>query len=125
MRPGHSGSTPAVGLAGDRDGNYSKVETLALGFPVFSREGDRLGRLVDVQGEWMVVQSGLFIRVRRGVPKELADVDEAQEEIRLRAAREAVRNSPVIEESSISRDCADRLRAHYERTTVFNFDGSE
>jgi hypothetical protein len=100
------------------------METLALGFPVLSREGDPLGRLVDVQGEWLIFQSGFLFKIRRAAPKELAEVNEAEEEIRLRASAEAVRRSPVLEESDISKDDAELLRAHYERTTVFNFDGS-
>jgi len=75
-----------------------------------SADGTRLGRVVGVRGDVVIVRVGPLLRRRRvGVPIEFAHLDDGERTVRITVSRSMLSDAPAINGSFDERAVA----AHY------------
>ena len=71
--------------------------TLAMdGYRVMSSDDERLGRVVGVDDEFVIVELGRFRRVRRPVPLAFAHPDDAAKVVRITVPRHGLARAPRV-----------------------------
>jgi hypothetical protein len=71
------------------------------GYEVITSDEERVGRIVEVKGENLIVEHGLLRKKRRAVPKTFAEADNEQQLVRLTITSELVEGSPEVEDGSV------------------------
>ena len=66
------------------------------GYRVVGADGEALGRIAGVEGEFVIVEVGRFMRVRRPVPLEFAHPDDAERVVRITVPRHGLARAPRI-----------------------------
>jgi hypothetical protein len=73
------------------------------GFEVVTSDDCKIGHVVAVEGDHLVIEHGLLKKTRHAVPETFAHTDEAEETVRLSVSKEIVVSSPKLENGSIDR----------------------
>ena len=92
----------------------SRLEPLD-GYDVFV-EGERIGIVVGVSRESIVIRQGVLIRSFRAVPMSAAVVRDAERSVTVFVSRAAVRRSPKINRNQAVDDAL--IAAHYEAAAL-------
>jgi hypothetical protein len=71
------------------------------GYEVITSDEQKVGRIVEVKGDNLIVESGLLRKKRHAVPKTFAEADDEQRLVRLTIASELVEASPEVEDGSV------------------------
>jgi hypothetical protein len=72
------------------------------GFEVVTSDDCKLGRVVDVRENYLIVEHGTLRKTRHAVPTTFAHADEAAKEVRLSVSKEIVDGSPKIDNGSVN-----------------------
>jgi len=73
------------------------------GFDVLSSDGSKVGEVVEVDHDFLVVEHGLLRKSRRAVPKAFAHPDEGERIVRLSVSKELVNDSPQLDDGKFDR----------------------
>jgi hypothetical protein len=73
------------------------------GYEVITSDAERSGRVVEVEGDNLIIEHGLLRKTRHAVPKVFAQPDESERVVRLTVTRELVEASPKLEDDSLDR----------------------
>jgi hypothetical protein len=71
------------------------------GYEVITSDEQKVGRIVEVKGDNLIVENGLLRKKRHAVPKTFAEADDEQRLVRLTIASELVEASPEVEDGSV------------------------
>jgi hypothetical protein len=71
------------------------------GYEVITSDDRKVGRVVEVKGDNVIVEHGLLRKTRQAIPKPFAHSDESEEVVRLSVSSEIVENSPKIEDDQV------------------------
>lgn len=71
------------------------------GYEVVTSDENGLGRVVDEQGEYLIVEHGTLRKSRHAIPKTFAHTDEAENVVRVTVSKEIVESSPKLENGSL------------------------
>ncbi len=66
------------------------------GFEVITSEDDRLGTVVGIVGENLVVEHGALFKSRHALPRTFVEVDESTRTVRTTLSKELIHNSPKL-----------------------------
>jgi hypothetical protein len=71
------------------------------GFEVVTNDDCKIGHVLTVQDNHLVIEHGLLKKTRHAVPETFAHSDDSEETVRLSVSKEIVVNSPRLENGSI------------------------
>jgi hypothetical protein len=80
------------------------------GYDVIGSDGGKLGHVVAVEGDLLVIEEGLLRKSRYAIPKAFAHPDDQEEVVRLTVSKELVEDSPPLENGNVDRQA---VAAHY------------
>ena len=67
------------------------------GFDVLTFDGDKAGKVIGRQGDYLVVEQGAIFKHRRALPAIFATVDEGEGVVRTTLSRELLEGAPKVE----------------------------
>ena len=73
------------------------------GYDVITSDDHKVGSVLGVDGDLVIVESGLLRKTRHAVPQAFAHVDADEQVVRLTLSKELVESSPAIDDDSIDR----------------------
>lgn len=87
------------------------------GFDVLTFDGEKAGKVVGRQGDYLLVQQGAIFKHRRGLPAVCATVDESERVVRTTLSRSLIESAPSVggRPSSRTGASASRRRRSSER----------
>ena len=71
------------------------------GYEVITSDDHKLGHVVEVRGDKVIVEHGLLRKARHAVPTPFVHTDESEEVVRLSVSSEIVESSPKIEDGQL------------------------
>ena len=71
------------------------------GFEVVTNDDCKIGHVLEVQDDHLVIEHGLLKKSQHAVPETFAHSDDSEETVRLSVSKEIVVNSPKLENGSI------------------------
>ncbi len=80
------------------------------GYEVITSDDRKVGRVVEVKGDNVIVEHGLLRKTQQAIPKQFVHADESEEVVRLSVSSEIVENSPKIEDENVDEHA---VAAHY------------
>ena len=80
------------------------------GYEVIGSDDGKLGHVVEIDGEFLIVEEGTLRKKRHAIPKAFAHPDDGEEVVRLTVSKELVEDSPTFKEGQLDRKAA---AAHY------------
>jgi len=80
------------------------------GYEVITSDEQKAGRVVDLKGDYVVVEYGLLRKKRRAIPKPFLHADDSEHVVRLSVAWDMVDTSPKIDNGSVDERAG---AAHY------------
>lgn len=73
------------------------------GYDVITSDDHKVGGVVRVEGDFLIVEGGLLRKTKHAVPLTFAQVDEDERVVRLTLAREIVEDSPQVDDDTLDR----------------------
>jgi hypothetical protein len=80
------------------------------GYEVIGSDDGKLGHVVQIDGDFLIVEEGTLRKKRHAIPKALAHPDDGEQVVRLTVSKELVEESPTFKEGEFDRKAA---AAHY------------
>jgi hypothetical protein len=71
------------------------------GYEVITSDDHKVGRVVEIRGDNVIVEHGLLRKTRQAVPTPFVHADEAEQVVRLSVSSEIVETSPKIEDGRL------------------------
>jgi hypothetical protein len=65
------------------------------GYDVRTIAGDKIGHVVDAQGDYLIIEHGL-LKSKHALPKTFAEVDESERQVRTTLSKELIYDSPKV-----------------------------
>jgi hypothetical protein len=66
------------------------------GYEVVTTDDEKIGKVVDTQGDNLIVEHGTIRKSKHALPRTFADIDEGQQRIRMTVSKEIFCDSPKI-----------------------------
>jgi hypothetical protein len=73
------------------------------GYEVITSDDRKIGHVVRVEGDMLVVESGKLRKSQHAIPTTFAQANDADEAVRVSVSREIVESSPELENGSVDR----------------------
>jgi hypothetical protein len=73
------------------------------GYDVITSDDHKVGRVVAVDGENLIVEHGTLFKSKHAVPLTFAHTDEAEQVVRVSISKEILEGSPKLEDGSFDR----------------------
>jgi hypothetical protein len=80
------------------------------GYEVIGSDDGKLGHVVEIDGDFLIVEEGTLRKKRHAIPKVFAHPDDGEEVVRLTVSKGLVEDSPTFKEGELDRKAA---AAHY------------
>lgn len=80
------------------------------GFDVLTFDGDKAGKVVGKQGQYLIVEQGAIFKHRRALPEIFATVDEGERVVRTTLSRELLEGGPKVADDVVDERATAR---HY------------
>jgi hypothetical protein len=80
------------------------------GYEVIGSDGSKVGEVVAVEGDFLVVEGGRLRKSRHAVPRAFAHPQERERLVRLTVSKELVDESPAVKDGDLDRRA---VAAHY------------
>jgi hypothetical protein len=80
------------------------------GYGVIGSDGGKLGHVVAVEGDLLVVEEGKLRKARYAIPKAFAHPEDQEQLVRLTVSKELVEDSPPLKDGELDRRA---VAAHY------------
>jgi hypothetical protein len=77
------------------------------GFDVVTSDDCKIGHVVAVQDQHLIIEHGMLKKSRHAVPETFAHMDEAEQIVRLSVSKGIVESSPKLENGSIDLQAVD------------------
>jgi hypothetical protein len=71
------------------------------GYEVITSDDQKVGQVVEVKGDNLIVEHGLLRKKRRAVPKTFAEADDSERVVHLTLTSEIIEASPEVEDGSV------------------------
>ncbi len=71
------------------------------GYEVISSDDQKVGQVVEVKGDNLIVERGLLIKHKHAVPKVFAETDESDKVVRLTVSETVVDRSPKLDDGKV------------------------
>jgi hypothetical protein len=71
------------------------------GFEVVTSDDHKLGHVVALEGENLIVEHGTLRKTRHAVPRTFAHTEESEQVVRLSVSKEIVEGSPKLQDGSV------------------------
>jgi hypothetical protein len=71
------------------------------GYEVVTSEEDKLGQVVGIEGDYLIVEHGTLRKARHAIPKTFAHADESERVVRVTVSKSIVDSSPKLENGSL------------------------
>lgn len=69
------------------------------GYDVVTTDDSKVGKVVAVEGDFLIIESGHVLKSRHPVPMEFAHVDDAEELVRITVPKEVLHEAPKVEDA--------------------------
>jgi hypothetical protein len=92
------------------------------GYEVIGSDGGKLGHVVALEGDLLVIEEGHLRKTRYAIPKAFAHPDEQDEVVRLTVSKELVEDSPPLKNGDLDRKA---VAAHYGLAEGFDDPATE
>ena len=79
------------------------------GQDVVTIDGDKIGHVVDEQGEYLIVEHGL-LKSKNALPRQFVEIDESEGVVRTTLSKQLVHDSPKLHDGEIDRQ---EVAEHY------------
>jgi hypothetical protein len=66
-------------------------------YDVVTNDDNKVGHVVDTQGNFLVVEHGLLRKARTAVPRDMAAIDEQDQTIRLSISKDVFADAPALD----------------------------
>jgi hypothetical protein len=73
------------------------------GYDVIGTDDHKVGEVVAIDGDLLIVEAGLLRKTRHAVPKTFAHADDGERVVRLSIPKDLVENSPAIKSGEVDR----------------------
>ena len=80
------------------------------GFQVVTSDDCKLGHVVGVQGDHVIIEHGTLKKTKHAIPETFVHTDESEETIRLSVPKDIVESSPKLENGTVDKAA---VAAHY------------
>ena len=80
------------------------------GYEVFTSEDSKAGRVVEVQGENLIVEHGTIFKSRHALPRTFVEVHDDERVVRASVSKEILESSPKVENGDLD---ARAVAEHY------------
>jgi hypothetical protein len=80
------------------------------GYEVIGSDGGKLGHVVEIEGDLLVIEEGKLRKARYAIPKAFAHPDDQEQVVRLTVSKELVEDSPPVKNGDLDRKA---VAAHY------------
>ncbi len=80
------------------------------GYGVIGSDGGKLGHVVAVEGDLLVLEEGHLRRTRYAIPKAFAHPDDQEQVVRVTVSKELVEDSPPVKNGDLDHQA---VAAHY------------
>jgi hypothetical protein len=81
-----------------------------IGYEVIGSDDGKLGEVVSVDGDLLVVEEGMLRKKRHAIPKAFAHVHDDERVVRLSVSKQLVEDSPEVKEDELDHRA---VAAHY------------
>jgi hypothetical protein len=76
------------------------------GYEVVTIDDDKVGKVVGESGNFLIIEQGTLLKSKHALPRELAQVDEAEQKVRVTVPKEIVDESPKIDDEGFDEHAA-------------------
>jgi hypothetical protein len=73
------------------------------GYDVIGTDDHKVGEVVAIDGDLLIVEAGLLRKTRHAVPKAFAHADDGERVVRLSIPKDLVENSPAVKNGEVDR----------------------
>ena len=80
------------------------------GYEVITSEDSKAGRVVEVQGDNLIVEHGTIFKSRHALPRTFVEVDDGDRVVRASVSKQILESSPKIEDGDVD---ARAVAEHY------------
>jgi len=80
------------------------------GYDVIGSDDGKLGQVVEIDGDFLIVEEGTLRKKRHAIPTAFAHADDGEQVVRLTVSKELVEDSPTFKEGELDRKAT---AAHY------------
>jgi hypothetical protein len=95
------------------------------GFEVITSDDCKIGHVVGVQDEHLIIEHGVLKKSRHAVPETFAFTDESEQTVRLTVSKQIVESSPKLDHDSIDTQAVAEHYGLAEGTPTPEADGYE
>jgi hypothetical protein len=71
------------------------------GFEVITSDDAKVGHVVDVRGDNLIVEHGTIFKSRHALPKNFVDVDETEQVVRASVSKQILESSPKLDDGEV------------------------
>lgn len=71
------------------------------GYEVISSDEHKLGQVVEIKGDNLIVERGLLRKSRHAIPKVFAEAGDSEQSVRLTISQEVVDSSPKLDDGKV------------------------
>ena len=75
-------------------------------YDVVTVDDHKIGKVVGESGDFLIVEQGTLLKSKHPVPRELAHVDDSEQQVRVTVPKEMVADSPKIEDGDFDKRAA-------------------
>ena len=68
------------------------------GYAVVTTEDEKVGTIVGEQGDFLIVEQGKLLKSKHALPRELAHVNEAEQQVRITVPKDMFCDSPKLDD---------------------------
>lgn len=85
------------------------------GYELRTIDGDKIGRIVDTDGDFLIVEHGL-LKTKHALPKHLAEIDADDDVVRTRLPKDVIYDSPKVD----GKVDAEAVAEYYDDAEAFS-----
>ncbi|MFL5923562.1 MAG: hypothetical protein ACJ76O_04715 [Gaiellaceae bacterium] len=93
-----------------------------MGYQVIGTDDHKVGEVVAVDGDLLIVEAGLLRKTRHAIPKPFAHADDDERVVRLSISKDLVDGSPPLKNGEVDRRA---VAAHYGLAEGYEQPGTE
>jgi hypothetical protein len=76
------------------------------GYDVVTADEQKIGKVVGESGDFLIVEQGTLLKSKHPLPRELAHVDDSEQQVRVTVPKEIVADSPKVEDGEFDERAA-------------------
>jgi len=92
-----------------------------IGYDVVTSEDEKIGRVADDRGDYLIVEQGLLRKTRHALPKAFAHPVDAERLVRVTVGRDVLADSPTLDDDDAIDE--DAVARHYGLESAATVEG--